>query len=131
MLLVQLRKISTPNLWHKQLAHMSEKVLHILAKNSLIPFAKGMSLKPWDYYLFGKQHRVSFSIPSTRKPNVLDLIYSNVCGPIDMESLGGNKYFVTFIDEASRKVWVYFLKTKYQVFEHFKKFHVIDRKSVV
>ena len=56
-----------------------------------------MSLKPCDYYLFGKQHRVSFRIPSTRKPNVLDLVYSDVCGPIDVETLDGNKYFATFI----------------------------------
>ena len=33
---------STPNLWHRQLAHISEKRLQILAKKSLISFAKGM-----------------------------------------------------------------------------------------
>jgi len=81
-----------------------------LAKKSLIPFAKGMSLKPCDNCLFGKQHRVSFRIPSTRKSNVLDLVYFDVCGLIDVESLGGNKYFVTIIDDASRKVWVYFFE---------------------
>ena len=92
---------SSPNLWHRRLAHMSEKGLQILAKKSLIPFAKGMSLNPCDFYLFGKQHRVSFNIPSTRKPNILDFVYSNVCGPTDVKTLGGNKYFVTFIDDAS------------------------------
>ena len=46
-----------------------------------------------------------------------------------MESLGGNKYFVTFIDDASRKVWVYFLKTKGQVFEYFKKFHAMTERE--
>ena len=96
---------------------------------SLIPFVKGMSLKHCDYCLFGKQHRVSFRIPSTRKPNVLDLVYSDVCDPIDVESLGGNKYFVTFIDDASRKAWVYFLKTKDQVLEHFKKFHAMAERE--
>ena len=44
---------------------------------------------------------MSFHIPSIRKPNVLDLVYSDVCGPIDVETLGGSKYFVTFIDDAS------------------------------
>ena len=92
---------SMSNLWHKRLAHISEKGLEILVKKSLIPFAKGMSLKPCDYCLFEKQQRVSFCIPTTRKPNVLDLIYSDKCGPIDVESLGGNKYFVTFIDNSS------------------------------
>ena len=88
-----------------------------------------MSIKPCDYCLFGKQHRVSFCIPSTRKPNVLNLVYSDVCGSIDVESSDGNKYVVTFIDDASRKVWVYFLKTKDQVYEHIKKFHAMAERE--
>ena len=61
---------------------------------------------------------------------MLDLVYSDVCGPINVESLGGNKFFVTFINDASQKVWVYFLKTKDQVFEHFKKFHnIVEREK--
>ena len=100
-----------------------------MAKKSPISFAKGTSLNPCDFCLFGKQHRVSFNIPSTRKPNVLDLVYSCVCGPIDVKTLGGNKYFVIFIDDASRKVWVYILKTKDLVFEHFKKFHAMVEKE--
>ena len=108
---------------------MSEKGLQILAKKSIIPFAKGISLNPCDFCLFGIQQRVSFNIPSTGKPNVLDLVYSDVYSPIDVETLGGNTYFVTFIDDASRKVWVYVLKTKDQVFEHFKKFGKRERKA--
>ena len=106
-----------------------KKGLQILAKKSLIRFSKGMSLKPCDYYLSGKQNRMSFRIPSIRKLNVLDFVYSDVCGPIDVESLGGNKYFVTFIEDASQKVWVYFLKTKDQIFEHFKKFHAMAERE--
>ena len=49
---------SLPNLWHRRLAHMSEKRLQILVKKSLIPFAKGTLLNPCDFCLFGKQHRV-------------------------------------------------------------------------
>ena len=86
---------------------MSEKWLQILAKKSLIHFAKGTSLNPCDFCLFGKQHEVSFNISYTRKPNVLDLVYSDVCGPIDVETLGSNKYFVTFIDDASRKGFMF------------------------
>ena len=108
---------------------MSEKGLQILAKKSLIPFAKGTSLNSCDFCLFGKQHRVSFNILFTWKLNVLDLTYFDVCGPIDIETLGGNKYFVTFIDDASWKVWVYVLKTKDQVFEHFKKFHAMVERE--
>ena len=80
---------------------MSEKGLQILAKKSLIPFAKSASLNSCDFCLFGKQHKVSFNILSTRKPNILVLVYFDACGLIDVETLGGNKYFVTFIDDAS------------------------------
>ena len=99
------------DLWHKRLAHMSEKGLQLLAKQSLIPMAKDKSSNPCDYCLFGKQHRVSFQKKSTRKLEKLELVYSNVCGPMQVDSLGGNKYFVTFINDASRKTWVYLLHT--------------------
>ena len=97
---------TSPNLWHKRLAHMSKKGLQILAKQSLIPMAKGKSLNPCDYYLFGKQHRVSFQKNSTIKLEQLELVYYDVCGPMEVDLLGGKKYFVTFIDDASRKTWV-------------------------
>ena len=82
---------------------MSEKGLHILAKKNSIPFSKGTLLDPCDYCLHGKQHRVSFSRKSTKKSKILELVYYDICGPIEVESLGGYKYFVTFIDDASRK----------------------------
>jgi transposase InsO family protein len=60
---------------------------------------------------------------------VLDLVYSNVCGPFEVESLDDNQYFLTFIDDASRKVWVYFLRTKDQVFNYFQEFHVMVERE--
>jgi hypothetical protein len=38
------------------------------------------------------------------------------------QSIGGAKYFITFIDDFSKKIWVYFLKYKYDVFATFKQF---------
>ncbi|KAM1149991.1 hypothetical protein ACFX2B_030215 [Malus domestica] len=54
----------------------------------------------------------------------------DVCGPIEVESLGRNKYFVTYIDDASRRVWVYLLKSKDQVFQTFQKLHaMVERET--
>ena len=89
------------DLWHKHLANMSEKELQLLTKKSLIPMTKDKSSNPYDYCLFGKQHRVSSQKNSTRKLEKLELVYYDVCGPMEVDSLGGNKYFVTFIDDAS------------------------------
>ena len=85
------------------LAHMSEKGLQLLAKQSLISMAKDKSSNPCDYSFSGKQHRVSFQKNSTQKLEKLELVYYDVCEPMEVDSLDGNKYFVTFIDDASRK----------------------------
>ena len=53
----------------------------------------------------------------------LELVYFDVFGPMEIDSLGGKKYFVTFIDDASRNIWVYLLHMKGQVFQYFQKFH--------
>ena len=52
------------------------------------------------------------------------------CGTINVKSLGGATYFVTFIDDASKKVWDFLIKSKDQFFETFQKFHmVVERET--
>ena len=121
---------NSPNLWHRRLGHMSNKGLKLLAGKTLIPVDKAISFDPCDHCLAGKQRRASFSRKSTRKQVKLELVHSDVCGPIEVESLVGNRYFVTFIDDATRRTWVYMLKTKSQVFEVFQKFHaMVERET--
>ncbi|WJZ95351.1 hypothetical protein VitviT2T_014127 [Vitis vinifera] len=122
---------STFELWHNRLGHMSEKGLMILAKKNLLSGMKKGSLKRSAYCLAGKQTKVAFkTLHHTRKPNMLDLVYSDVCGPLKTKALGGSLYFVTFIDDHSRKIWVYTLKTKDQVLDVFKQFHaLVERQS--
>ena len=50
---------SSTDLWNKQLRHLSEKGLGILAKKNYLPL-KGMYLNTCTYFLVGKQHRVTF-----------------------------------------------------------------------
>ncbi|KAK2993848.1 hypothetical protein RJ640_027325 [Escallonia rubra] len=59
----------------------------------------------------------------------LELIHTDVCGPIDPASLGKNIYFLLFIDDYSRKTWVYFLKQKSEVFSTFKRFKALVEKQ--
>lgn len=72
--------------------------------------------------LFGKTYNKPFSNSETRSKEILDLIHSDVCGPMSEKSLGGHLYYVTFIDDHSRKTWLYLLKKKDEVFEKFKEF---------
>ena len=48
---------------------------------------------------------------------VLDLVHSDLIGPISTPSYGNSRYVLTFIDDFSRYYWVYFLKLKSKVFE--------------
>jgi transposase InsO family protein len=52
----------------------------------------------------------------------LDLIHSYVCGPITVASLNGYLYYVLFIDDHSKKTWIYFLKNKDGVLAKFQEF---------
>ncbi|CAH9135249.1 unnamed protein product [Cuscuta epithymum] len=120
----------SPNLWHRRLGHLSVKGLTTLAKKEVISMGKGVALDPCEHCLFGKQHKVSFSSTRKNHSELLSLVHSDVCGPIEEESLGGSRYFVTFIDDASRKVWTYCLKSKDQVFDRFKLFHaMVERET--
>ena len=50
-------------------------------------------------------------------------MYSDVWGPSPHLSINGNKYFVQFLDDSTKFVWIFFLSTKSQVFDVFKYFH--------
>lgn len=82
---------------------MSEKGLKLLASKSLVPTDCTTFLDPCDHFVFGKHHRVSFRKKSKRKETKLALVHSDTCVPIEVASMGGNKYFVTFIDDAFYK----------------------------
>ena len=69
--------------------------------------------------MFRKPFKPVGEIRSTRK---LELVHSDICGPMQTESFGGAKHFVTFIDDYSRCCAVHFLKHKHEVFEKFQEF---------
>lgn len=94
--------------------------MYILAKNKFIPFVKGSSHNRCDYCIFGEQHRVSFNNFYGKKSTFLERVCSNVCGHIEIRGLRKAKCFLTFIDETSRKIWAYLLKSKNQMFNIFQ-----------
>jgi transposase InsO family protein len=70
----------------------------------------------------GKNIKAAFPSSETRSKGILDLIHSEFGGPMSIASVKGTSYYVTFIDEFSRKTWIYFMKTKDGVFNHFRAF---------
>ena len=125
-----MKKDDAVELWHRRLGHMGEKGMTQLARRNILSGIDKVHLKNCVDCLEGKQSRVAFrsSLPS-RVENVLDLIHSDLCGPMP-KSLGGAQYLVTFIDDHSRRIWAYPLKTKDQVLDVFKHFHAsVERQT--
>ena len=76
--------------------------------------------------LLGRMTR-PFQSSDNKAKGILDLIHSNLCGPMSVATLSGYSYFVTFIDDYYQKTWIYFLKTKEsdEVLDRFKEFKVL------
>ena len=62
---------------------------------------------------------------SQKKSNHLELVYFDVCGPIEVEYLGANRYFVSSTDDASRKMWGICWREKTQVFQPYQQFQAM------
>ena len=121
------------DLWHKKLGNMSLKGLEVLARKNIVPEIRGMHLETCVENTrrpFSKQHRVVFQhLPRKRKSQPLELVHSDLCYMKD-KTPGRALYFATFIADFSRKLWCSALKTKYQVIEIFKIFHVsVERET--
>lgn len=113
-------------LWHRRMGH-----LNFSDVNRLPECTEGVSLTSdkkklpviCTTCLKGKQSRLPFNHTGSRASELLEVIHSDLCGPMEIPSLGGMKYFLTFVDDYSRSVYVYFLKDKLTVLNAFKDFH--------
>lgn len=106
-------------MWHHKLGHMSKRGLKILAEQKLLLLGlKKVSLPFCEHCVISKQHRLKFNSSNARGKAILELIHSDVWQALVL-SLGGAKYFVSFIDDYSRRCWMYPIKNKADVFPIF------------
>lgn len=79
----------------------------------------------------GKHARTKLPKETTHHTSkILELVHSDVCGPFRTNSLGGARYFVSFIDDFSRKIWLYFISNKSQVLTKFQHFvHLMETST--
>ena len=118
-------------LWHRRFGHLNYRALPSLPDmvTGMPPIklihdgvCKGCAL--------GKNVRKPYSSSSRRSKGILDLIHSNLCGPMTAPSLGGCLYYVIFIDDFSRKTWIYFMKAKSETFAKFQEFKTFIEKQM-
>jgi transposase InsO family protein len=113
-------------LWHRRLAHINYKALPYVSKAVTgLPEFKVDHEGVCNGCAQGKNIKNPFMKRDNKEEGVLELIHSDVCGLMPSTSISGYVYYVYFIDDYSRKTWVYFLKSKDEVFSKFKEFKVL------
>jgi hypothetical protein len=113
-------------LWHRRLAHINYKALPYICKAVTgLPELKGDHKGVCNGCAQGKNIKNPFPKRDRKTKGVLELIHSDVCGPMPSSSISGYVYYVSFIDDYSRKTWIYFLKSKDEVFSKFKEFKAL------
>lgn len=101
-----------------------------LCKHRLLDGMKSNSLEFCEHCLYGKQVCFSFLVAQHKSTKILDYVHLDIWGPSSVSSHGGASYMLTFIDDYSRKVWVYFLKNKSQALHHFKEWKLMIEKQI-
>ena len=96
---------------------------------------EGMSNSSLDFdfcenCVYGKQNQVSFPFGGKRMKQMLELVHSNVFGPVKVPSLGKSMYYVSFIDDFSSNTHIYFLKKKSEAFDRFKEFKALVENQI-
>ncbi|UYV80953.1 K02A2.6-like, partial [Cordylochernes scorpioides] len=112
----------TLELWHQRFCHVNNDAIERMAKGELV---KGLEISSMDRSLCDdccvakstkEPHKPIRNIISKRP---LELVHTDICGPMPVRSIGGSAYFLTFIDDYSRKITLFCLKHKNEVLKHF------------
>nr|GEY18498.1 ribonuclease H-like domain-containing protein [Tanacetum cinerariifolium] len=107
-------------LWHNRLGHPADQVLATLHND--LKISKSFSVPVCEVYHRAKKTREPFPFSVYKSKNLGDLVHLDLWGPYRVTSREGYKYFLTIVDDFSRNVWVYLIKTKDEVFDVFVSF---------
>lgn len=119
--------ISDSKIWHRRFGHVGYQALKFLENKGIkISFPETKC----ETCVKGKQVKKPFKTAKPKMRDVLELIHSDVCGPMPINSRGGHRYFVSFIDDYSRKTFLYMMKEKSEVLKHFQEFVALVQNQV-
>ncbi|GFX63741.1 retrovirus-related Pol polyprotein from transposon TNT 1-94 [Trichonephila clavipes] len=113
-------------IWHQRFCHVNNDYLVKTSKNDSVRGLPRLTDNGKTHCIpckLAKSKRVSFKkTGAVRSKRPLELLHMDLCGPMPTESQGGNKYFLSIIDDYSRKVTVFPIRNKSDVFHTFIRF---------
>ena len=118
--------VSDRNLWHRRLCHIGDTALEELARDKVVTGVKIKDSEPrafCDSCAVGKQHRTSPKrLGAIRAERKLQLVYSDVMGPVSVASMTNKRFMISFTDDKTRISSVAFMAKKSEALEKFKDF---------
>ncbi|KAJ9567681.1 LOW QUALITY PROTEIN: hypothetical protein OSB04_003647 [Centaurea solstitialis] len=116
-------------LWHKRLGHISKSRMQDLIRQKILPELDFNDFETCVDCLKGKMTNFR-NFYSKRSQCILELIHTDICGPFPIETICGNRYFATFIDDFSRFCYIFLMSEKSQVLDCFIQFKTeVERQS--
>ena len=117
-------------LWHLRLGHINLRRIQRLVVDGPL---SSLAVEPFpvcESCLEGKMTNRPFKAKGNRAKQLLELVHSDLCGPMNIQARGGYEYFVTFIDDYSRYGYVYLLHRKSECFDKFKEYKAKTEKRL-
>lgn len=107
--------------WHERLGHPCLKRMREMTGSNQMDIVIPEETKLFcEACIFGKSSKKPFKKNQRRNYLSGEFLHSDVNGPMPFATYGGNKWFVTFIDDATGMTFIFFMKTKDEVFDKFK-----------
>ena len=72
----------------------------------------------------------SFKSKNYQSQDILEIVHTDLCGPIGVESYSGEKFFILFVDDYSRMMTIMYLREKSEAFEKFKWYLATVEKKI-
>jgi transposase InsO family protein len=107
--------------WHARLGHIGKDRMTRLARSGLLGSLSKVDLPFCEHCVSGKTSKKPFP-KATRSKGLLEIIHTDICGPLNVHARNRCQYFVTFIDDYSRYGYVYLISHKSEAFDCFLKF---------
>lgn len=117
---VHTSKAETIRLWHLRLGHPAEGSVRELVSKGVIKGAVEGNASPCEDCILGKSKKLPYPKGKHTSQSPLDYIHSDLWGPAPVSSVGGGRYYMSIVDDYSRKVWLFVLKEKSEACKKFK-----------
>src|SRR5437588_218794 len=119
-------------LWYHRLAHLNIPTVLKMSNSEVV---NGMpclqannSENRYSACLLEMMTRIPFKAANQASTAPLELVHSDLCGPIQQKSISGCRYFMLFVDDFTKFTMVYFLKSKNEAATHFENYKAAVEK---